>query len=137
MGYSNPTNEGHPALLCGIFINYIVSDINGSPGPHQKVKYFLLSRRRMTTGRINFDYFIYRVYNHVTYIVIEVKLSVGASLTSADKDSLAQLFLEAEYVYAKEMNSKLNSTMLCVLTDGTTWHLMFSIQVTAFNLHQN
>ncbi len=33
------------------------------------------------------DYSIYRVYNHVTYIVIEVKLSVGASLTAADKDS--------------------------------------------------
>lgn len=60
----------------------------------------------------------------MTYIIIEVKLAVGAVLTTAEKDSLAQLFLEAYYVYGDEGSTQLNSKKLCVLTDGTTWHLI-------------
>lgn len=48
------------------------------------------------------DYAIYRIVNKVTYIVVEVKLAVGARLTSSDKDKLAQLFLEAIYVHETE-----------------------------------
>lgn len=123
---SNPTNEGQPTLLCGTFINHIVSDINASLGRNMVMfEIFPVVKEEEDNRENKFsDYSIYRVYNHVTYIVIEVKLAVGASITSADKDSFAQLFLEAEYIYAKEMKSKLNSTMLCVLTDGTTWHLV-------------
>ena len=48
------------------------------------------------------DYSIYKVFNRVTYIVVEVKLAVGAGLTVDDKDKLAQLFLEAIYTWEKE-----------------------------------
>ena len=49
---------------------------------------------------------------------------VGGTLTAGDKDHLARLFLEAMYLYDEEGQSKSNSTMLCVLTDGNTWHLI-------------
>ncbi len=67
------------------------------------------------------DYSIFRVYNKVTYIVVEVKLAIGAILTAADKDNLAQLFLEVYYVNMQEQSSR---SVLCILTDGTTWHLI-------------
>lgn len=70
------------------------------------------------------DYSIFRILNRVTYIVIEVKLSVGACLTAEDQDKLAQLFLEGIYLFTSEGKSRKNSLLLCVLTDGTTWHMI-------------
>lgn len=123
---SNPTNEGHPTLLCGNFISHIVTDINKLIGrQHVNFEIFPVVKEETDNRENKFsDYSIYRIFNKVTYIIIEVKLAVGAILTAADKDSLAQLFLEAHYVYVEERSTQHNSTMLCVLTDGTTWHLI-------------
>ena len=65
-------------------------------------------------------------FKRVTYIVVEVKLSVGATLTTDDADKLAQLFLEAIYTWHKEGKSQQHSRMVCVLTDGITWHLILT-----------
>lgn len=122
---SKPTNEGHPTLLCGNFISHIVTDINKLIGiQHVNFEIFPVVKEETDNCENKFsDYSIYRIYNKVTYIIIEVKLAVGAILTTADKDYLAQLFLEAHYVYGEERSTQHNS-MLCVLTDGTTWHLI-------------
>ena len=41
------------------------------------------------------DYSVYRIFNRRTYIIVKVKLSVPHQLTSSERDSLSQLFLEA------------------------------------------
>ena len=123
---SDPTNEGHPTLLCGNLISHIVSDINKQSGRNVcKFEVFPVVRQS-TDKRENkmCDYSIFRVFNRISYIVIEVKLVVGGTLTAGDKDHLAQIFLESVYTYEKEGKSTSNSTMLCVLTDGSTWHLI-------------
>ena len=45
------------------------------------------------------------------------------SLNTQDHDIYAQVLLEAYYAYHKDGKQQANSTMLCVVTDGTTWHL--------------
>lgn len=128
--YSDPTNEGHSTILCANVLTHIVKDINNllSNGSGQVLCKFEVFPvvQEWTNKKENklSDYTIFRIYNRVTYIIIEVKLAVGFFLTAAEKDHLAQLFLEAAYVYEKEGKSKFNSTMLCILTDGNTWHLI-------------
>ena len=51
-------------------------------------------------------------------------MAVGANLTAADNDHLAQLFLEAHYIYIKEGKKSANSVIMHVLTDGCSWHLI-------------
>lgn len=124
---SNATNEGHPTLLCGIFVSHVVTDINRKSQKPVKFEIYPVVKEEddRRENKLS-DYSIYKIMNKLTYIVIEVKLSVGASLTCADQDSLAQLFLEAYYVYSGEgrKESHIYTTILAVLTDGTTWHLI-------------
>ena len=122
---SNPTNEGHPTLLCGTFISHIVSDINKRNVSKCKFEVFPVVKESTDKHENKqSDYSIFRIFNKITYIIFEVKLVVGGTLTAGNKDHLAQLFLEAMYLYDEEGQSKSNSTMLCVLTDGNTWHLI-------------
>ena len=103
-----------------------MSDINKQSGRNVcKFEVFPVVRES-TDKRENkmCDYSIFRIFYRISYIVIEVKLVVGGTLTAGDKDHLAQLFLESVYTYEKEGKSNSNSTMLCVLTDGNTWHLI-------------
>ena len=88
---SDPTNEGHPTLLCGNLISHIVSDINKQSGRNVcKFEVFAVVRES-TDKRENkmCDYSIFRIFNRLSYIVIEVKLAVGRTLMAADKDHLA------------------------------------------------
>ena len=123
---SDPTNEGQPVLLCGNLIGHIVEECNEQFG-RMICKFEIFSRvtdepdKRQNKET---DYSIFKVVNRCTYIVIEVKLSVGRRLTTADQDSLAQLFLEAVYIWKKEGSSEQNNIVLCILTDGTSWHMM-------------
>lgn len=130
---SDPTNEGQPTLLCGNFIAHIVGHTNTALG-NQSVKFVVYPVVREETDRRENDYSIFKIVNRITYIVVEVKLSIGARLTMDDQDKLAQLFLEAIYIFAKEGKSKENSVILCVLTDGTTWH-MIKTHMNQFPLH--
>ena len=124
--YSDPTNEGQSTLLCGNLITHIVKEANAVLG--RKVCKFEIfpvmideaDRRENKES----DYLIYRIMNRLTYILVEVKVSVGRRLTIDDQDKLAQLFLEAIYMYSKEGKSIHNRILLCVLTDGTSWHIV-------------
>lgn len=95
------TNEGHPTLLCGNLINHIVNDINRSfQNQHVKFEIFPVVAEAVDKRQNKFaDYSIYRIWNDVTYIMIEVKLAVGMVLSSDESDSLAELFLEAYYIH--------------------------------------
>ena len=122
---SDPTNEGQPTLLCGNFVTHIVGDINTFLKDSYKFEIFPIVKKEVDQRENKeSDYTIFRIMNKLTYIVIEVKLSVGRRLTVADKDKLAQLFLEATYVYEEEGHRSENNKMLCILTDATTWHLI-------------
>lgn len=57
------------------------------------------------------DYSIFRVINKLTYIIVEVKTSVGRRLTVDEQDKLAQPFLKAIYIYRKEGSSLVNQTI--------------------------
>ena len=105
----------------------MVSEINHHEGTSIQFEvYPVIKQERDQRSNKRADYSILRVYNRITYIVIEIKLSVGAVITSGDSDNLAQLFLEVYYVYEeeKERRKHVNTTILCVLTDGITWHLI-------------
>ena len=123
---ADPTNEGHPTLVCGIFVNHIVKHINEfcSSGLGNLCKFEVFPVVHDKRENKFADYSIFRILNRITYIIIEVKLGIGATLTAAEQDNLAQLFLEAIYTFRKEGKTLANSTMLCVLTDGNTWHLI-------------
>ena len=132
---SDPTNEGQPTLLCGNLINHIVEEANAVLG--RKVCKFaifpVMTEEADKRENKESDYSIYKIMNRLTYILVEVKLYVGRRLTKDDQDKLAQLFLEAIYVYSKEGKSVNNRILLCVLTDGTSWH-MVQTDMTCFPL---
>lgn len=125
---SNPTNEGQPTLLCGNLITHIVQDANTVLG-RKVCKFEIFPKVTEEADRREnkeSDYSIFRIMNRITYVIVEVKLSIGRVLTRDDEDKLAQLFLEAIYTFSKEGKSPKNETLLCVLTDGTTWHMILT-----------
>ena len=63
---SDPTNEGHPTLLCGILINHIVEGF--ARNSLQNFEIFPIVMDELD-GRENkeADYSIYKVFNRVTY----------------------------------------------------------------------
>ena len=89
-GVSNATNEGHPTLLCGVFVSHIVSDSNKELGTKEELEedkhimfeVFPVVKEEDTRENKLSDYSIFRVHNHLTFhltfIIIEVKLAVGA-----------------------------------------------------------
>ena len=70
------------------------------------------------------DYSILKVLNEVTHIIIEVKESIGTVIGKAMRNEFARLFLEAIYCYNKEQHKEMYGQILCVLTDGYTWHFL-------------
>lgn len=121
------TNEGCSTLLCGNFVSHAVTDINDkefSGVRTCKFEIFPVVREEVDKcENKKADFSIFKIFNELTYIVIELKLSVGGSLNTQDHDIYAQVLLEAYYAYHKDGKQQANSTMLCVVTDGTTWHL--------------
>ena len=126
---SDPTNEGHSTLLCGTVLGHIVTDLNAivTEG-EQKYKFEIFPVvKEEDDRRYNklSDYSIFRIFNKIIYAILEVKLRVGTKLTNADKDDLAQLFLEVLYLHEDEKNVVVEKPM-CILTDGYSWHFILT-----------
>ncbi len=126
---SDPTNEGQPTVLCANFIAHVVNHANRTlcpvNEPWYKFEVFPVVREEADKRQNKAsDYSIFKIFNRKTYVVVEVKLCVGARLTKEDQNKLAQLFLEAVYIFRLEGKSNENKIISCVLTDGTTWHII-------------
>lgn len=126
---SDPTNEGHSTLLCGTVLGHIVTDLNAilTEG-EQKYKFEIFPVvKEEDDRRYNklSDYSIFRIFNKIIYAILEVKLRVGTKLTDADRDDLAQLFLEVLYLQENENHVVVQKPM-CILTDGYSWHFILT-----------
>ncbi len=69
---SDANNEGHPTLLCGNLISHIVDDINALLGASYCKFAILPTVMNDVDRRSNkdADYSIFKVFNTVTYIVV-------------------------------------------------------------------
>ena len=118
---SLPTSEKYSFVICANIISHVVNELNQNTGG---LKLYRLdaepSVQEENDARNNkrADFSILKIRNKRTYVIVEVKLSVPETLSSREKNDLAQLFLEIIYCCRKE---KINR-MLAILTNGFIWH---------------
>ena len=96
-------------------VAHIVSELNKKERLYRLEIIPVFEEERDARTTKQFDYSVFKIYNKYTYIMVEVKPNI---LTSATKDNLAQLFLEAIYCQSNEGQGE----MMCVLTNSFVWH---------------
>lgn len=67
------------------------------------------------------DFSILKVKDSLTRVVIETKLNISEMVNYGMGNDVAQLALET--IYSDQQENNRQEKTLCVLTNGTTWHI--------------
>lgn len=129
---SVPNNECYPQVVCSTIISRLVSLLNARSDQTNPQEYMFLMKPKLTEnmdGRTDkrSDLSLLKVVNCRTFILIELKLTVGEIFTGdiINLDNFAQLLLEGIYAFEedREKYQTRYRQLLLVLSNGYVWHI--------------